>query len=217
MTRASAPVGSRTARAKADKQARIFAAAAELFQQRGYEAVTTQMIADAADVGAGTVFLRYPTKASLFVAVMREHLAAGIDTARRLAADGATALDAILALTEPMLAMTEQHPHNAAVFQREVLFGAGNTRRDGNDGAVDDQHDDLLEPEHAIGDILASTHPHLDEERRADTAHAIYATVYLDLVRASRMPTATPVRNIIPRHVAMLLEGISSPHPRRQR
>lgn len=209
---ASAAAPGRAAQAKADRQARIFAAARELFQQRGYEAVTTQMIADAADVGTGTVFLRYPTKASLFVAVMRAQLAAGTDAARRLAGEGATALDAILAATEPMLTMSEQHPHNAAIFQREVLFGAGRTVHNGpHDDPVNDGRDELLEAERAIGDILTSTHGHLDAQRRADLAHAIYATTYLDLVRASQtLPDqiAEPVRNLIRRHVVLLLDAL---------
>lgn len=47
---------SRRDRNMRDKRDRIFRAAAELFAERGFAAVTTQEVSDRADVAAGTLF-----------------------------------------------------------------------------------------------------------------------------------------------------------------
>ncbi len=67
------PVGRRE-RNKAEKQDRIFAAAANLFEERGFDAVTTAEIAEAADVGAGTLFRYAATKGELLLMVLNERL-----------------------------------------------------------------------------------------------------------------------------------------------
>ena len=61
---------SRRERNKQDKLQRIRRAAAELFQERGFEKTTTQAIAERADIGAGTLFLYAPTKEDLVFLVM---------------------------------------------------------------------------------------------------------------------------------------------------
>ena len=53
-------------RNKADTQARILAAATELFVERGYEGATVSDIADEAGVSRTTVFWHFSDKASLF-------------------------------------------------------------------------------------------------------------------------------------------------------
>ena len=69
MSAATIPAVGRRERAKQDKRARIFAAAAALFAEHGFERVTTQQIADRADVGAGTLFQYASTKGELFLMV----------------------------------------------------------------------------------------------------------------------------------------------------
>ena len=56
MAVATTPLGRRE-RNKQAKLERITAAASELFAKRGVDDVTTQQIADAADIGTGTLFL----------------------------------------------------------------------------------------------------------------------------------------------------------------
>ena len=60
---ASAPVRSLRERKKTAKQTRILDAAARLFAEKGYAAVTTSEIAAAADVGVGTLFRSAGSKA----------------------------------------------------------------------------------------------------------------------------------------------------------
>ena len=74
MSIASEPVGRRE-RNKQAKLDRIIAAAAELFAERGVEEVTTQQIADRADIGTGTLFLYAKTKGELLLLVQNNHYA----------------------------------------------------------------------------------------------------------------------------------------------
>jgi AcrR family transcriptional regulator len=60
----SQPIGRRE-RNKQQKLDRITAAASELFAEHGVEEVTTQQIADKADIGTGTLFLYAKTKGEL--------------------------------------------------------------------------------------------------------------------------------------------------------
>ena len=62
------PVG-RGERAKGDKRERIMAAARELFAERGVSGVTTQRIADRADVAIGTLYRYAATKAGLLLVI----------------------------------------------------------------------------------------------------------------------------------------------------
>lgn len=62
MGRGYMPIGRRE-RARQDKRERIMAAARELFAGHGVSGVTTQQIADRADVAIGTLYLYASTKA----------------------------------------------------------------------------------------------------------------------------------------------------------
>ena len=59
-----------------EKRARIIAAARALFAQQGFEQTTTQQIADAAEIGSGTLFLYAKTKEDLLVMVFRDEMQA---------------------------------------------------------------------------------------------------------------------------------------------
>ncbi|KEO82837.1 TetR/AcrR family transcriptional regulator [Tumebacillus flagellatus] len=55
----------RRERKKQETRTKIFTAAMKLFQERGYDATTIDMIAEHADVARGTVFLHFPTKEAI--------------------------------------------------------------------------------------------------------------------------------------------------------
>lgn len=119
----TADSGGRLARSKREKRERIFAAAAALFGERGFDGVTTQEISDRADVAAGTLFRYAASKGDLFLMVYNEEL-------RRATATGVAAADAeprlvpaICDLVEPIL-MRAHDRRSAAMYQRELLFGA---------------------------------------------------------------------------------------------
>lgn len=171
--------GGRRERNKAVLRDRIFDAAARLFTEHGYEAVTTQQIADAADVGTGTVFRYFPTKADLLVEVMSDRIRGGVADGRRVARDTGDPVDAILALVAPLVDASGQRPENTAAFQRETLFG--------NESQRDQRVRQVAEMEDAIADILAiclPAPPGIPASELHLAAHAIYATLYVDIVRA---------------------------------
>ena len=86
MALAPQPVGRRE-RNKQNKLERITAAARELFAEHGVDEVTTQQIADKADIGAGTLFLYAKTKGELLLLVQNTHYAEALERGRA-AADG---------------------------------------------------------------------------------------------------------------------------------
>lgn len=139
----SAPLGRRE-RNKQQKLDRITAAADELFGRFGVDEVTTQQIADAADIGTGTLFLYARSKAELLLLVQNTHYAEAIEAGLR-AADAATSpLDAVMALVEPVVECNRRQVENGRTYLRELVFG------------------DPEEPHHAVG---------LELIRRVDTAY----------------------------------------------
>ncbi|WP_027143789.1 helix-turn-helix domain-containing protein, partial [Mesorhizobium sp. WSM3626] len=59
-------------RVKEEKRVASVAAATKLFFEQGYGATSLQQIAKLADVSTATLFKRYPTKASLFEAIVEQ-------------------------------------------------------------------------------------------------------------------------------------------------
>ena len=78
MTLATPPVGRRE-RNKQAKLERITAAARELFAEHGVDEVTTQQIAEKADIGTGTLFLYAKTKGELLLLVQNSGYAAALE------------------------------------------------------------------------------------------------------------------------------------------
>jgi AcrR family transcriptional regulator len=62
----------RRAREKARRREEILDAARELFWQRGYEATTMPAVAEAAELAPGTLYLYFPGKEALYVALLEE-------------------------------------------------------------------------------------------------------------------------------------------------
>ncbi|SDB89139.1 transcriptional regulator, TetR family [Sanguibacter gelidistatuariae] len=127
-----AQVGRRE-RAKEDKRARIFSAASAAFAEHGFDRVTTQQIADRADVGTGTLFRYAATKGELFLMVYNERFADAVEAgalASRRHTDRTDRTDAVHALVDPVLTWARSLG-DSADYQRELLFGpAGERYRD---------------------------------------------------------------------------------------
>lgn len=117
----------RRERAKEDKRQRIMAAATALFSAHGVGGVTTQQIADEADVVAGTLFLYTASKAELLIMVQNEKFAAAIDEGLA-AADAARESKAytvttVMALLRPVLECVRAQPENGRTYLHELVFG----------------------------------------------------------------------------------------------
>ena len=124
MGRGHMPIGRRE-RARQDKRERIMAAARELFAGHGVSGVTTQQIADRADVAIGTLYLYASTKAGLLIMVQNEKFAAAIDDgfAAANAAVGQGALEGVAVLIRPVVACLREQIANGRTYLPELLFG----------------------------------------------------------------------------------------------
>src|SRR3954454_16538230 len=96
MSATSAPLGRRE-RNKQAKLERITAAASELFAAHGVDDVTTQQIAERADIGTGTLFLYAKTKGELLLLVQNTAYADALARGRAAAETTPEILDAVMA------------------------------------------------------------------------------------------------------------------------
>ena len=115
----------RREQAKQDKRARIMAAAHELFAAHGVGGVTTQQIADRADVAIGTLFLYAASKAELLIMVQNQKFAAAIDEglSRAATTPAAGPLEAVMALINPVVARLREQVENGRTYLHELVFG----------------------------------------------------------------------------------------------
>ncbi|MHC6220573.1 TetR/AcrR family transcriptional regulator [Arthrobacter sp. MMS24-S77] len=118
----SQPLGRRE-RNKQEKLDRITAAASELFAEYGVEDVTTQQIADKADIGTGTLFLYAKTKGELLLLVQNAHYAEALERGRADAETIQDALGAVMAVVRPIVECNRTQIDNGRFYLREMVFG----------------------------------------------------------------------------------------------
>lgn len=82
-------------RKKASTRARILSVACALFERRGITAVTVEEIADAAEVGKGTVYNYFGAKEDIVVAFLIELDRGALETMALLPGDGMEAAEAL--------------------------------------------------------------------------------------------------------------------------
>ena len=116
------PIGRRE-RNKQQKLERITAAATELFSEHGVDEVTTQQIADRADVGAGTLFLYAKSKAELLLLVHNVKFADAIERGEAAASGTTERLDALMAIVSPIVECNRVQIENGRTYLRELVFG----------------------------------------------------------------------------------------------
>ncbi|MDQ1293776.1 MAG: hypothetical protein QG608_1657 [Actinomycetota bacterium] len=169
----------RRERKKRDTRRRIIEAAQALFARDGYGAVTTQQIAQAADIGTGTLFRYAGSKAELLIMVMNEELRWGAQRGLSIAERGGSSADAIYGLIEPLVLASLAQPENTSVFQREVLFGADGPYRS---QALERIHE-LEEAMVTVLDRVAPDRSSPGTPNNRRIAEIIFSVVYLKLVR----------------------------------
>lgn len=113
----------RRERNKQEKLDRITAAARELFTQYGVDEVTTQQVAEKADVGSGTLFLYAKTKAELLLLVHNVKYAEALDVGIEAAAAEAEVLDAVMAIINPIITCNRVQIENGRTYLKEIVFG----------------------------------------------------------------------------------------------
>lgn len=122
MSVAPRPLGRRE-RNKQAKLERITAAAGALFAKHGVDEVTTQQIAEAADIGTGTLFLYAKTKGELLLLVQNAHYTEALERGRTAGADAANALDGVMALVSAIVDCNRTQVENGRTYLREMVFG----------------------------------------------------------------------------------------------
>jgi AcrR family transcriptional regulator len=183
MNLASPPL-SRRERNKQAKLDRITVAASALFAEHGIDDVTTQQIADAADIGTGTLFLYVKTKGELLLLVQNAHYARALEQGIAAAEPHHDVLDAVMAVLTPIVECNRVQVENGRTYLREMVFG------------------DPTEPQRAAAlAIVAQTEATLaailtrDEATPPTTAatlaHVISAVMFLEMSATINADTAT--------------------------
>ncbi|WP_328994494.1 TetR/AcrR family transcriptional regulator [Kribbella sp. NBC_01245] len=184
---ASQPVGRRE-RNKQEKLDRITAAARELFAERGVDEVTTQEIADKADIGAGTLFLYAKTKGELLLLVQNSTYADALDEGKSAAEGIADPLDAVMAIVRPVVECNRKQIDNGRTYLREMVFG----------DPEEPHHSEALgltvRTEEAIVDVLLRDGRNSAKDAAA-RAHIVSAIMFVSM--AATINIAKPVDDIV--------------------
>ncbi|MBC9004895.1 TetR/AcrR family transcriptional regulator [Micromonospora aurantiaca (nom. illeg.)] len=165
------------------KRDRIFRAAAELFDERGFAAVTTQEISERADVAAGTLFRYASSKSELLLMVYNEEFGRAITSGLERAAGEEDVIDAIVGLVTPVVERARERSENSIAYQRELLFGSPTERFRSEGLAL------VARLESAIADRLVreaeSRGCAADEDAARLAGAAVFAVMHLAVARMS--------------------------------
>jgi AcrR family transcriptional regulator len=199
-------------RNKRDKRDRIYQAARTLFEGKGYDSTPMREVAQAADVGAGTVFLYARDKRELLLLIFQEDLRALLLEASRAVRLGDMLEDQLAAFFTPFLKFFRAHATLAPILIHEALAPASG----------DDEHPQPLRPK--IDEILRALigqaqqrgeiRPDLDS---AVLIRAIWANFRYYVVSWSGEPVPV-LREGVERlrtGLRLLMEGIGEPEPER--
>lgn len=179
---------SRRERNKQEKLQRITAAARELFAEHGVDDVTTQQIADKADVATGTLFLYARTKGELLLLVQNSYYGEALERGRAAAEGLPNALDAVMAIVRPVVECNRTQIDNGRTYLREMVFG----------DPEEPHHRDALTltaaTESAIATVLRRDGG-VSEPDAATLAHIVSAIMFLSM--AATVNIASGVDDII--------------------
>ena len=187
MSLASQPVGRRE-RNKQQKLDRITAAASELLAEHGIEDVTTQQIADKADIGTGTLFLYAKTKGELLLLVQNTHYAEALQQGRADAATIPGVLDAVLAIVRPIVECNRVQVDNGRTYLREMVFGDPSEPRHAEALSI------VAQTEEAIAAVLGR-HELVGADDAATTARIVTAIMFLSM--AASVNAAMSIAEIV--------------------
>ena len=200
MPLATPPVGRRE-RNKQVKLERITAAARELFAEHGVDDVTTQQIAEKADIGTGTLFLYAKTKGELLLLVQNSGYADALEEGKAAAERIADALDAVMAIVRPVVECNRIQIDNGRTYLREIVFG----------DPEEPHHRDALtlsiQTEDAIATVLRRD-DRIGPRDAATLAHIVSAIMFLSMAATTNIAlTVDDILLEIRDQVRVLLPG----------
>ncbi|GHH75158.1 TetR/AcrR family transcriptional regulator [Promicromonospora soli] len=179
---------SRRERNKQEKLDRITAAATELFAERGVDDVTTQEIADKADIGAGTLFLYAKSKSELLLLVQNSTYADALEQGKAAAEDITNTLDAVMAIVRPVVECNRKQVDNGRTYLREIVFG----------DPAEPHHRDALtltvQTEEAIAAVLQRDQRTTAQDAAA-RAHIVSAIMFISM--AATINATNPVDAVV--------------------
>jgi len=187
MSVASQPVGRRE-RNKQAKLERITTAASELFAEHGVDEVTTQQIADKADIGTGTLFLYAKTKGELLLLVQNAQYAAALQRGRAAAETIPDVLDAVLSIVQPIVQCNRAQIENGRTYLREMVFGDPGEPHHGEALAI------AAQTEEAITTVLRRD-KRVGEADAATLARVVSSVMFLSM--AASLNAAWSVEEIV--------------------
>lgn len=170
----------------AETRARILDAAAEVFEAHGYEAGTTNRIAEAASMSVGSLYQYFPNKDAILVDLLDAHISDGatrVHDAMLAAVESGEALDEVVrAVVAELLALHRTMPVLHSILTTRIPL-------------TPDLGADLVTVErHMIGDLAAflAAAPEL-QIPDPEVAATMVATTVNSLVHA-RVATGSPLR-----------------------
>ena len=174
----------RRERNKLEKLERITAAASELFAEHGIEDVTTQQIADKADIGTGTLFLYAKTKGELLLLVQNAHYALALERGQAAAEKTPDVLGAVLAILTPIVECNRVQVENGRTYLREMVFG----------DPAEPRHAEALgivaETQEALAKILGR-HERIGENEATTLAGVVSAVMFLAMAASINAQRST--------------------------
>lgn len=180
--------GGRRERNKQEKLDRIVAAASELFAEHGVDEVTTQQIADQADIGTGTLFLYAKTKGELLLLVQNAKYVEALEQGRADAEAIPSVLDAVLAIVRPIVECNRIQIDNGRTYLREIIFGDPEEPRHSEALAI------VAQTEEAVAAVLRRDE-RVAEGDAATLAHIVSAVMFLSM--AAGVNIALSVEEIV--------------------
>lgn len=164
----------RRERNKLQKRMRIVEAARALFQRQGFAETTTQQIAEAADIGTGTLFLYAKSKEDLLVMVFKDEM---LETARAIYGNlpvGASATDPMMTVFNRMADYHARDADLSRLLLKELVIPDSS-----------DRISDIAELMDAIFDGLTDivkAAPHRPKGDPALIARSAFALYYFQLI-----------------------------------
>jgi AcrR family transcriptional regulator len=174
---------SRRDRKKARTRRSIYAAAMSLFAERSFHSVTLSQICQAADVGRGTFFLHFPSKAALLYEFNQR---VAEDFAATLVEPRASARDELTALVDRMAGELSAQAEIMVAMLREFFVSPEALAADERDNALPELVSDIIARGQERGEFAQGVHPKLAATSFLTTAAAIISGDVFETGKVSR-------------------------------
>ena len=168
----------RRERNKQEKRARIVGAARRLFRERGFAETTTQQIAEAADIGTGTLFLYAKSKEDILVMVFKDEMLETARAAFESVSSKGSLLDRLMHVFGQMIRYHERDVKLSRILLKELVFQTTSDRRE-------DISELMRGIYHGIADLLESASKPGRFKSRSDAflaAEVVFAVYYMGLL-----------------------------------